>query len=53
MHGAPVWDQDRFKQQVAHVFNQHRANSFKIKSGFYTDKMMEDDLKFTALPEKH
>ena len=48
-----LWDQDLFKQLVVHIFQQTRGSSFKVKSGFYTDKMMEEDLKFTAWPKLH
>ncbi|CAE7580999.1 unnamed protein product [Symbiodinium microadriaticum] len=39
--------QEAFLQKVNHVYRQSRSNEFKTKSGFYTDQMMADELKFS------
>ena len=39
--------QDAFTQRVLHQFKQFRSNEFKVISGFYTDQMMKDELKFS------
>ena len=41
--------QDLFTQKVNHVYKQTRSQEFKTKSGFYTDEMMRDELKFSKL----
>ncbi|CAE7770414.1 unnamed protein product [Symbiodinium sp. CCMP2592] len=45
-------DKELFKQQVVHTFQQERSNEFKVKSGFYTDEMMEKILNFSASRRK-
>ncbi|CAE7897038.1 unnamed protein product, partial [Symbiodinium microadriaticum] len=39
--------QEGFLQKVNHTYRQNRSNEFKVRSGFYTDQMMADELKFT------
>ena len=41
-----VW-QAAFCEKVHHTYIQKRKNKFEVTSGFYTDQMMKDDLKFT------
>ena len=39
--------QEAFTEKVTHEYEQNRSNKFEVESGFYTDQMMQDDLKFT------
>ena len=34
-------------EKVTHEYEQNRSNKFEVESGFYTDQMMQDDLKFS------
>ncbi|CAE7261849.1 unnamed protein product, partial [Symbiodinium necroappetens] len=36
-----------FLEKVNHTYRQNRSKEFKVRSGFYTDQMMADELKFT------
>ena len=38
--------QDAFKERVTYRYSQKRSNEFETKSGFYTDAMMETELKY-------
>ena len=39
--------QEAFEEKVTHEYEQRRSNKFEIESGYYTDQMMADELKFT------
>ena len=39
--------QELFTQKVNHTYKQTRSQEFTTKSGFYTDQMMKDELKFS------
>ena len=41
--------QELFTQTVNHTYKQSRSKEFKTRSGFYTDQMMKDELKFSKL----
>ena len=41
--------QEGFLEKVNHTYRQNRSKEFKVRSGFYTDQMMADELKFTPL----
>ena len=36
-----------FTEKVTHEYQQSRSNKFEVGSGFYTDQMMIDQLKFS------
>ena len=40
--------QDLFKEKVYHTYVQKRSTNFKVRSGFFTDQLMKDELKFSA-----
>ncbi|OLQ10813.1 hypothetical protein AK812_SmicGene5425 [Symbiodinium microadriaticum] len=42
-----VPEQEGFLEKVNHTYRQNRSKEFKVRSGFYTDQMMADELKFT------
>ena len=39
--------QESFVERVSHEYEQNRSNKFEVQSGFYTDQMMIDELKFS------
>lgn len=47
MQWLPQKMKELFKQNVVHTFQQERSNQFKVTSGFYTDKMMDEELGFS------
>ncbi|CAE7170209.1 unnamed protein product, partial [Symbiodinium pilosum] len=38
---------ESFVERVSHEYEQNRSNKFEVQSGFYTDQMMIDELKFS------
>ena len=39
--------QDKFKQIVTHTKTKSRRGEFGVESGFYTDQLMKDELKYS------